>query len=125
MIKVAYVLLPQAMYLQSSSGREARLFLPTVLSTMAQSTMAQSTMAQSTMAQSNTTTTTTTTTTSHVTSSSSQALNEAEAARSAFKEGWRSVPLHVFLPWVSQMLARLGGEEGGVLVEPLLELARR
>lgn len=49
----------------------------------------------------------------------------AAAARAAFEAGWRRVPLHLILPWVSQLLARLGDAEGDTLAAPLQELAAR
>lgn len=47
------------------------------------------------------------------------------AACDAFASGWQSVPVHVFLPWASQLLARLGSVEGAVLVGTLEALAHR
>jgi len=38
---------------------------------------------------------------------------------------WSAVPLQLFLPWVAQLLARLGDPGGAVLVAPLRELAAR
>ena len=49
----------------------------------------------------------------------------AAAAQAAFSRGWRRVPLRALLPWLSQMLSRLGAPEGAALVAPLEELARR
>jgi hypothetical protein len=51
--------------------------------------------------------------------------NSSAAACAAFAAGWGAVPLHVFLPWTSQLLARLGDVEGEVLQQPLEALASR
>ncbi|KAF8072467.1 hypothetical protein HT031_000126 [Scenedesmus sp. PABB004] len=48
------------------------------------------------------------------------------AAAAAFAAGWQAVPLHVLLPWASQLLIRLGdGDAGEALRAPLEALAAR
>jgi hypothetical protein len=58
-------------------------------------------------------------------SGTSNAGSSAAAACAAFAAGWGAVPLHVFLPWTSQLLARLGDTEGDVLQQPLEAMASR
>jgi hypothetical protein len=55
----------------------------------------------------------------------SSSSSSSAAACAAFAAGWGAVPLHVFLPWASQLLARLGDAEGQVLQQPLEALASR
>ncbi len=52
-------------------------------------------------------------------------LSTGPAACDVFKEAWRDVPLGAFVPWVSQMLSRVGEREGRVLLTVLEDLARR
>jgi hypothetical protein len=55
----------------------------------------------------------------------SSSSSSSAAACAAFAAGWGAVPLHVFLPWASQLLARLRDAEGQVLQLPLEALASR
>jgi len=47
------------------------------------------------------------------------------AVDAAFGAHWRGVPVRALLPWLSQMLSRLGEEGGAALAAPLEALARR
>ena len=46
-------------------------------------------------------------------------LGEQEDAIRAWAEGWQQVPLHLLLPWASQMLSLLDAPEGAVLLPTL------
>jgi hypothetical protein len=109
----------QAKSHQSSSGREARLLLPLALHLMQSLAPAAAATAAGQAAGS-----------SEMEGGGeggwrSGADAAAEGARRAFSAGWRGVPLRALLPWVPQMLSRLGDAEGQDLAAPLEELARR
>lgn len=97
--------LAQAMSSQSSVGNEARLFLPTVLSVMGGGDLADLNNLKGAQAK--------------------LKDNISTGACAVFEETWRGVPLGVYLPWISQMLSRLGDSEGKTLLTPLEELAAR
>lgn len=102
----------QAMAHQSASGSEARLFLPAVLSALSQPHQPPpDASAGGRKAGAHT-----------AAAAAAAALSPGEQA---FQEHWRDVPLGIFLPWVSQMLSRLGEPEGRVLKGPLEELAKQ
>lgn len=91
-----------AMAAGGSSSDQASMHIPTVLSALAEHGIKQ-----------------------QMPGSASHSSRSSTAACDAFAGGWQAVPLHMFLPWTSQLLARLGDAEGEVLAGPLEALAAR
>jgi hypothetical protein len=108
----------QAMAHQSASGSEARLFLPAVLSALSQPQQPAPPTSSSGRLQAQK---------GGAAAAGAAGVEAAELSpgQQAFQEHWRGVPVGVFLPWVSQMLSRLGEPEGQVLKGPLEELAKQ
>eukprot|EP00879_Flechtneria_rotunda_P006358 GHRR01006682.1.p1 GENE.GHRR01006682.1~~GHRR01006682.1.p1 ORF type:complete len:951 (+),score=449.54 GHRR01006682.1:412-3264(+) len=103
-----------AMAAQGGSSNKACLHVPSVLAVMSTDNNASAAAGDAIS------------TASSSSDGSKQGAADANSTASrAFAAVWQAVPLHVFLPWVSQLLARLGDLEGKVLVAPLEALAAK
>jgi hypothetical protein len=110
---------------QGSSGPESRLYIPLILQLMQPPAAAGSSRLPSRPGSSSGARAKGAAQPEDGAAAASPAAVAAAGARGAFAAGWRGVPLKALLPWLSQMLSRLGEEEGAVLAAPLEELARR